>query len=246
VKLLLVEDEARTARVLARGLGEEGHQVDVCETGGAALEQGRAISYDVILLDWTLPDLDGVSVLRQWRSRGLRTPVLLLTARGATAEKVTGLRAGADDYLVKPFAFDELIARIEALHRRGAGDAAAHIGPLVLDARRRALIHGEASVSLTAREFELLSVLAEHQGEVVTRMTLLRTVWGPSLDTNPNVVDVYVGYVRSKVDRLGAHGVTIEAVRGQGYRLRAPAAAHPAAEAAAAQPNPPGTESGAR
>jgi DNA-binding response OmpR family regulator len=219
VRLLLVEDEVRTARVLARGLSEEGHQVDHCETGSAALEQGRNIPYDVIVLDWSLPDLDGVSVLRQWRTRGVRTPVLLLTARGSTAEKVTGLRAGADDYLVKPFAFDELIARIEALSRRGAADVPSHVGGLTLDARRRALVHGEKSVTLTAREFQLLTELAEHQGDVVTRSHILGSVWGPGVDANPNVVDVYVGYLRSKLERVAAKDVAIESIRGVGYRL---------------------------
>jgi len=222
VKLLLVEDETRTARVLARGLTEEGHLVDLCETGNAAIEQGRAIAYDVIILDWMLPDVDGVTVLRDWRARGVRSPVLLLTARGATAEKVTGLRAGADDYLVKPFVFDELLARLEALHRRGADDAVARLGSVQLDARRRALVRGERSVTLTHREFQLLSELAARQGDVVTRSQLLRKVWSSDPDTNPNVVDVYVGYVRSKLERLGAQGVAIESVRGVGYRLRAP------------------------
>jgi DNA-binding response OmpR family regulator len=224
VKLLLVEDETRTARVLARGLAEEGHQVDLCETGGAALEQGRAIAYDVIVLDWTLPDLDGVTVLREWRARGVRSPVLLLTARGSTNEKVTGLRAGADDYLVKPFVFDELLARVEALHRRGANDAVARLGAVKLDARRRALVRGERSVTLTQREFQLLSELATRQGDVVTRTHLLRTVWSSDPEANPNVVDVYVGYVRSKLKRIADEGVAIEAVRGAGYRLCAPEA----------------------
>ena len=222
MKLLLVEDETRTARVIARGLSEEGHQVDLCETGSAALEQGRSIPYDVILLDWSLPDLDGVSVLREWRARGLRTPVLLLTARGSTAEKVTGLRSGADDYLVKPFVFDELIARIEALARRGNNDAAPRLGSIQLDSRRRALVRGDRSVPLTQREFQLLSELAARQGEVVTRSQLLRAVWGSELDANANVVDVYVGYLRSKLERLGGADVGIDAVRGVGYRLRTP------------------------
>jgi two-component system OmpR family response regulator len=174
-----------------------------------------------VLLDWSLPDLDGVSVLREWRARGVRTPVLLLTARGATSEKVTGLRSGADDYLVKPFAFDELLARIEALHRRDSSDAAARLGSVVVDARRRALVCGERSVPLTQREFQLLSELAACQGEVMTRSHILRAVWGSELETNANVVDVYVGYLRSKLERLGAEGVAIESVRGVGYRLRA-------------------------
>ncbi|GAO02082.1 response regulator transcription factor [Anaeromyxobacter sp. PSR-1] len=222
MKLLLVEDEDRVARVLARGLAEEGHQVDVCGTGLAAREQATTIAYDVVLLDWSLPDLDGISVLREWRARGLRTPVLLLTARGSTGEKVTGLRAGADDYLVKPFDFDELIARIEALHRRGGASDVSALGPVTLDARRRALIAGAKSETLTAREYGLIAELARHAGEVLSRSRLIETVWGQEFEGNSNVVDVYVGYLRTKLDRLGAAGVRIESVRGVGYRLSVP------------------------
>lgn len=219
MKLLLVEDEARMARTLARGLSEEGHQVDVCATGRDALEQGQAIAYDVVLLDWSLPDLDGVSVLRAWRGAGLRTPVLLLTARGATGEKVTGLRAGADDYLVKPFAFDELLARLEALNRRNGADEPAALGPVRLDPRRRALTRDGREEPLTAREFALLSELAGHRGDVLSRTRLVEAVWGGSFAGNHNVVDVYVGYLRAKLEAIGAAGVEIQAVRGVGYRL---------------------------
>jgi two-component system, OmpR family, response regulator len=225
MKLLLVEDEERVARMLARGLGEEGHQVDVVGTGLQARDQALAVPYDVVLLDWSLPDLDGVSVLREWRSRGLRTPVLLLTARGSTGEKVTGLRAGADDYLVKPFAFDELLARVEALHRRGGASDAFVLGAATLDARRRAIVLGAKAEPLTAREFALLSELASHAGEVLSRSKLVQTVWGPDFDGNTNVVDVYVGYLRTKLDRLGVVGLEIQAVRGVGYRLVVPSPA---------------------
>jgi len=144
MKLLLVEDEEKMARLLQRGLTEAGHQVDVCQRGEDALEQALQIAYDAVLLDWNLPDLDGVAVLRRWREQGMRTPVLMLTARGTVGEKVVGLRAGADDYLVKPFAFEELLARLEALHRRSdAQGPAQQVGPLVLDSRRRVLRHGE-------------------------------------------------------------------------------------------------------
>jgi DNA-binding response OmpR family regulator len=221
VKLLLVEDEAQMARLLQRGLSEEGHQVDVCARGGSALEQAAQVAYDVILLDWSLPDLDGVSVLRQWRESGLSTPVLMLTARGSTGEKVTGLRAGADDYLVKPFDFDELLARLEALARRGAGSGlTAQVGSVMLDPRRRALVAGEREVALTAREFALASELWTHAGDVLSRSRLLSAVWGTDFDGLPNVVDVYVGYLRAKLEELSATDVEIAAVRGIGYRLR--------------------------
>jgi DNA-binding response OmpR family regulator len=218
MRVLVVEDEEKLARMLARGLTEEGHQVDVVLTGSAALDQGQSVAYDVVVLDWALPDLDGVSVVREWRSRGLRMPVLFLTARGTTGEKVTGLRAGADDYLTKPFSFDELVARIEALHRRGGGIAPSRIGEALLDPRRRTLSIGEKVEGLTGREFSLLSELTRHQGEVLSRSRLLESVWGGD-EVNPNVVDVYVGYLRAKLQRLGATSVAIQAVRGVGFRL---------------------------
>jgi len=220
VKIFVVEDEPKMAKLLERGLREEGHTVDLASNGRDALQQGLLVVYDVIVLDWSLPEMDGLSVLRSWRERGLKTPVLLLTARGTVGERVTGLRAGADDYLVKPFDFEEMVARLEALHRRGAGhDVSKKIGPLVLDSRRRALTNGSAEQSLTAREFALFSELAGHQGEALTRSELLGTVWGTGFDGEPNVVDVYVGYLRSKLRALSGEEVTIQAVRGVGYRL---------------------------
>ena len=221
VKLLLVEDEAQMARLLQRGLSEEGHQVDVCARGEDALTQAANVSYDAIVLDWSLPDMDGVSVLRQWRESGLATPVLMLTARGSTGEKVTGLRAGADDYLVKPFDFDELLARLEALARRGAGASqSAQLGSVSLDAKRRCLSRSGTEVTLTAREFALANELWSHAGDVLSRSRLLSSVWGTDFDGLPNVVDVYVGYLRAKLAELGADDVEIAAVRGIGYRLR--------------------------
>lgn len=208
------------ARLLERGLREEGHVVDLCDRGDVALEQAARVAYDVVILDWSLPEMDGLTVLRRWRERGLATPVLLLTARGTVGERVTGLRAGADDYLVKPFDFEELVARLEALHRRGAGqDVPRRIGPLTLDVRRRVLVRGQDEVSLTAREMELLAALAARAGDAVTRSELLSAVWGPSFDGEPNVVDVYVGYLRQKLRALAGDEVVIHAVRGVGFRL---------------------------
>ncbi|HEY0839265.1 MAG TPA: response regulator transcription factor [Vulgatibacter sp.] len=220
MRLLVVEDEEKLARLLARGLGEEGHAVDVCHDGDAAAEQALAVPYDVIVLDWSLPGRDGVQLLRHWRERGMRTPVLMLTARGTVGEKVTSLRAGADDHLVKPFAFEELLARLEALHRRGGaavGDLP--IGPARLDRGKRALVCGERTEPLTAREFALLDELASRKEEVLTRTHLLSKVWGLDFDGAPNVVDVYVGYLRQKLEKAGAGPARIEAVRGVGYRL---------------------------
>ncbi|MEW6434080.1 MAG: response regulator transcription factor [Myxococcota bacterium] len=222
MRLLVVEDEPKMAQMLQRGLKEEGHEVDVCHTGETALQQGADVPYDCVVLDWGLPDKDGVAVLREWRSRGVMTPVLLLTARGTTGEKVTGLRAGADDYLVKPFHFDELLARLEALVRRGAGEkASGAVGDVTLEVRRRVLRRGEAEVSLTGREWALLSELVAQAGDAVSRTRLLLKVWGNDFDGTGNVVDVYVGYLRAKLGRIGAQRVSIEAVRGVGYRLLA-------------------------
>jgi DNA-binding response OmpR family regulator len=208
------------AQMIKRGLDEEGHLADVCTTGTSALEQALSIPYDVIVLDWALPDLDGVSVVRSWRDRGLRIPVLMLTARGTTGEKVTALRAGADDYLVKPFDFEELVARLEALHRRGAGhEPVTKLGSLQLDSRRRVIRTAQAELALTAREYSLFLELAGHAGEVLTRSQLIQSVWGAGFDGGPNVVDVYIGYLRNKLERIQASDVTIRSVRGVGYRL---------------------------
>ena len=222
MKLLLVEDEERLARSLVRGLTEEGHVVDLCATGGDAIAQGAAIAYDAVILDWMLPDVDGLHVLRAWRQAGLQTPVLMLTARGTVPERVQGLRAGADDYLVKPFDFEELLARLEALHRRAEGASRARaVGDVSLDPRRRTLSRGAQHASLTAREYGLAAELFEHAGEVLTRSELLERVWGSRFDGEPNVVDVYVGYLRRKLPDLGAESVAIRTVRGVGFRLEA-------------------------
>lgn len=221
MKLLLVEDEPKMARMLQRGLAEEGHQVDVCSLGEEASAQALAVSYDAIILDWSLPDVDGVSVLRRWRQAGALTPVLMLTARGSVGEKVTGLRAGADDYLVKPFDFDELLARLEALARRGGPHLGRlKLGNVVLDPRRRALRLADREAELTAREYALAVEFFGHASEVLSRSRLLSAVWGTSFDGSPNVVDVYVGYLRTKLADIGAAAeVEIVAVRSIGYRL---------------------------
>ncbi|PTL85656.1 response regulator transcription factor [Vitiosangium sp. GDMCC 1.1324] len=221
MKCLLVEDEEKMVSLLRQGLGEEGHQVHVCTNGRAALGQEPPEDYDVIILDWTLPDMDGVSVLRQWREAGTQTPVLMLTARGTTGEKVMGLRAGADDYLVKPFDFDELLARLEALHRRGEQQGGpVRLGSVLLDPRRRVLRRGLREESLTAREFSLISALSRQPGEPQVRARLMVQIWGPDFEGSPNVLEVYVGYLRAKLERLGAEDVSIRAVRGVGYTLR--------------------------
>lgn len=220
MRILIVEDEPKMARMLQRGLGEEGHQVDVCNNGADAEKQLRAVSYDVAVLDWGLPDADGVSILRKLRDARLNTPVLMLTARGTTGEKVTALRAGADDYLVKPFDFEELLARLEALSRRGGARVPnTRFRSAELDVARRVLSGPAGEKELTAREFALALELFSHAGDVLTRSRLLHAVWGTDFDRTYNVVDVYVGYLRTKLSEVGVLDAEISAVRGMGYRL---------------------------
>jgi len=222
MRLLIVEDEPKMARMLQRGLGEEGHQVDVCASGQDAEAQVRAVPYDVIVLDWSLPDTDGVSVLRRLRDGGYTTPVLMLTARGTVGERVTGLRAGADDYLVKPFDFEELLARLEALQRRsGTQGASRRFLSAELDMRRRMLRGPGGEVVLTAREFALASELFARPGDVLTRQQLLSSAWGSDFERTYNVVDVYIGYLRAKLLEVDARDLEIAAVRGMGYRMAA-------------------------
>lgn len=208
-------------QLLHRGLTEEGHVVDVCASAAQAVESVRYADYDVIVLDWGLPDADGLSLLRTWRGEGLSTPVLMLTARGSSGEKVLGLRTGADDFLVKPFAFEELVARLEALHRRASSLATSSttLGDVEFQRARRLLTRGTQSVELTGREFQVLSVLAERPGDLRTRAELLSQVWGAHYDGDPNVVDVYIGYLRAKFESLAATRLAISTVRGSGYRL---------------------------
>lgn len=219
MKLLLVEDETRLARVIARGLTEEGHTVDACERGADAIEQGQKLDYDVAILDWMLPDVDGLTVLRTWRARGCTMPVLMLTARSSVPERVAGLRAGADDYLGKPFDFEELLARLEALHRRAGTTGALRAGDIELDAQRRVLAREGVEVALTAREFALMRLLLERVGDVCTRTELLSGVWGSAFDGEANVVDVYIGYLRKKLTEIHAAQLSIATVRGIGFRL---------------------------
>jgi two-component system OmpR family response regulator len=220
MRILLVEDDDAIAKSLSRGLREEGFVVDVCTRGAEAERQAIEVGYDIIVLDWMLPDVDGLSVLRTLRARGMRTPVLMLTARNTVSERVHGLRSGADDYLGKPFAFDELLARIDALARRSRGQLDTMVcGPLTLDGGRRTLRTEAQELSLTPREFALALELFRHRGEVLSRYQLLSRAWGSDFDGDPNVLDVYVGYLRKKLERLVASAVVIKAVRGVGFRL---------------------------
>ncbi len=218
--MLLVEDEAKLARLVARGLEERGDVVDVVGTCAEAVSHGLHGEYDVVLLDVRLPDGDGFSVCRRLRAERVWTPILMLTARTAVVDRITGLDSGADDYLGKPFAFDELVARMRALARRGpaARPTVMEVGDLRLDPAARRAWRGEEEIELSAREFALLEAFMRRPGQALTREQLLDRVWGSVHDVSSNVVDVYVRYLREKIDR--PFGVrTVETVRGTGYRL---------------------------
>jgi two-component system, OmpR family, response regulator len=227
MRVLVVEDEMRTAGLLRRGLCEEGYSVDIAVDGPDAVWQASEFSYDAVVLDVMLPGYDGIEVCRELRSRGRWAPVLMLTARDDLAARVRGLDSGADDYLAKPFSFDELFARLRALIRRGAPERPAqlHCGGLRLDSATRQAWRGEAELELSPKEFALLELFLRHPGQVLTRTRILEHVWDNTYDGVSNVVDQYVGYLRRKIDR--PFGITqLETVRGVGYRLRAaPAAA---------------------
>jgi DNA-binding response OmpR family regulator len=219
--ILIVEDEQRLARLLSRVLGEQGHRVELAFDGETGLELGLAGDFDLIVLDLMLPKRDGLDVCRSWRTARVQTPVLMLTARDTVTDRVRGLDAGADDYLVKPFAMDELLARVRALGRRAAGGAETaclRVGDLSLDRLRHEVRRGDTPVHLSAKEFDLLEYLMSHTGQVLTRDQILDHVWRYDFDGQSNVVDLYVYYLRQKLDRLGSP--LIHTVRGVGYVLR--------------------------
>jgi len=221
MRILVVEDEVKMAGLLKRGLEEEGYAVDVANTGANGLWAATENEYDAIVLDLMLPDLSGLEICRRLRRDGRWMPVLILTARDGVPDRVAGLDAGADDYMVKPFAFSELFARLRALIRRGAGErpAVVMVDDLLLDPASRSVSRAGTSIELTAREFALLELLLRHPGEVLTRTRILEHVWDFAYDGGSNVVDVYIRYLREKVDRpFGRH--SIETVRGSGYRFR--------------------------
>ncbi len=224
MRVLVVEDEPKMAGLIKRVLTAERHVVDLAPDGVSGLALAELGPHDVIVLDRMLPDVDGITVLRLLRSKGVKTPVLLLTALGSVEDRVLGLDAGADDYLPKPFAFAELIARIRALGRRPAVEADGRLsaGDLGLDELRHVAQVGERTVDLSAREFALLGYLIRHAGQVVTRQQILDAVWGAEPDVYSNVVDLYVHYLRRKLGELD-RADRLRTVRGVGYTLRAEA-----------------------
>ena len=217
MKILIVEDDRKVARFLKRVLSEESHVPDVCASGDDALVQIRSGVYDLVILDWMIPGIDGLDVCRHVRRAGSNVPILMLTARGELSERVLALNAGADDYLVKPFEVDELLARVTALLRRAAGSAILRIGPLEIDRyEHRARVAGR-TIELSTREFSLLAYLARHANEPVPRSKLMTDLWATQLDSQSNLVDVYISHLR---DKLADHAWMIETIRGRGYRLR--------------------------
>jgi DNA-binding response OmpR family regulator len=219
VKALVVEDDAKVARLLSRVLQEEGFVVDACTSAADAITLGASLSYDLMVLDWMLPEGSGLDVCRTLRRKGISAPIIMLTARGEVAERVLGLEAGADDYVCKPFHVDELLARVHAVLRRSQGTVSRFaVGPLEIDRTRRAATLRGALLDLTAREFTLLAYLAQRAGQVVSRTELLAHAWEARFDPGSNLVEVHVSRIR---DKLGVDAGCIETVRGQGYRLRA-------------------------
>ena len=219
MKVLVVEDSKRLGSFLKRALEEEGYVADIAVDGTTGLSQAENIPYDVIVLDWMLPDVDGVRVCRELRSRGVSVPIIMLTARAEVSERITGLDAGADDYIVKPFDLGEFLARVRARARREVGGNAMILGPLMIDrAERRAVLAGEV-LSLTPREFALLAHLARNAGRVVPRTELLSKVWETMFDPGSNVI---VAHIKNLREKLGGHATMIETVRGTGYRLAVP------------------------
>jgi two-component system, OmpR family, response regulator len=221
MRALIVEDEIKMATLLRRGLGEEGYAADVAHDGELAIVMARATEYDVILLDVMLPGIDGFEVCRRLREAGVWSPALMLTARDAVEDRIAGLDAGADDYLLKPFSFGELLARMRALTRRGPIEKppVLEVGNLRVDPRSHQVWRGDAEIPLSVKGFALLETLMRRPGQVVSRFDLLEHAWDYSYENRSNVVDVYIRYLRERVDR--PFGIrSIETVRGAGYRLR--------------------------
>jgi DNA-binding response OmpR family regulator len=220
MRVLLIEDDRKAARLLSKGLQEEGFVVDVASTGEDGEEQAALNEYDVVILDWLLPGRDGLAVCRALRASGNATPILMLTARDSVADRVSGLGTGADDYLTKPFALDELLARIQALLRRSRSvqPVVLRVADLTLDPVTRRVSRGSAVVTLTPKEYAILEVLMRNVGQVVSRTRLAERVWDEASEVLDNLVDAHVSHLRKKVDREASVPL-IHTIRGVGYRL---------------------------
>ena len=221
MRVLIVEDEPKLASLLRKGLTAQGLAADIATHGDEAMYMATATAYDAITMDVMLPDTDGFTLCKEFRRHGVATPVLMITALDTIHDRVTGLDSGADDYLAKPFSFEELLARLRALTRRPheLRMPVLAVNELRLDPAARTVHHGQISIELTPKEFALLEALMRRPGEAVSRFALLECAWDDSYDNRSNIVDVYIGYLRQKVDRpFGTE--SIETVRGFGYRLR--------------------------
>ncbi|MGF1462054.1 MAG: winged helix-turn-helix domain-containing protein [Maricaulaceae bacterium] len=222
MRVLVVEDDAVAARYMQKGLSESGHVVDLAHDGDAGLEMARASEYDVLVVDRMMPKRDGLDMIRLLRAEDVRTPVLVLSALGEVDHRVDGLKAGGDDYLTKPYAFAELLARVEALARRRDPEAVKTklvVGDLEMDLLARTVTRGGEAVLLQPREFRLLEFLMKHEGQVVTRTMLLEKVWDYHFDPQTNVIDVHISRLRSKIDK-DFDKALLHTVRGAGYRLQ--------------------------
>ena len=221
MRVLVVEDEVKLASLIRRGLREEGLLADVAIKGEDALWMAGSTPYDAIVLDVMLPGLDGFETCRRLRETGVRTPILMLTARDAVDDRIAGLDTGADDYMAKPFDFGELLARLRALARRGPTErpAVLRVGDLELDPSTRLVRRGETEIPLSTKELQVLEVFMRHPGEVLSRYQLLEGAWDMEYEHRSNVIDVYVRYLREKLDRPFGRA-SFETVRGAGYRLR--------------------------
>jgi DNA-binding response OmpR family regulator len=222
VHILVVEDERRLANLIRRALEEEGHVVDVAHDGAEGLDVATATDYDLLVLDLMLPHLDGIEIAKRLRASDNDVRILMLTARDAVEDRVLGLESGADDYLMKPFSFSELLARVRALARRqiqAQVETELRSGSLVLDLARHEARRDDKTIELTAKEFQLLEYLMRNAGHVLTRTQILDHVWGYNFDSFSNVVDIYVHYLRNKIDRDFAEPL-IRTVRGVGYSLK--------------------------
>lgn len=220
--LLVIEDDPVIGKALSKGFSEAGHRCVWARDGEKGLEQGSSQQFETIVLDIMLPGRAGIDVLRELRKTGIRTPVILLTALGSVEERVTGLNAGADDYLVKPFAFAELMARIEAVHRRSNDRPAAVVktGNIVLDLATRRVTRDEVEIDLTPTEFSLLELLMRYAGQVVTRKMLCEHLWESDWEGTTNLIEVHINRLRGKLAR-GSDETVVQTVRGRGYAFRA-------------------------
>jgi two-component system, OmpR family, response regulator len=221
MRILVIEDDREAAAYLVRGLTESGHRVDLAGDGRKGLARARADRFDAMVIDRMLPELDGLSIVAALRAAHDATPVLVLSALGDVEDRVVGLRAGCDDYLPKPFAFSELLARLEALTRRGSAETKLRVADLEVDLIARTVTRAERPIELLPREFRLLEYLMRHAGHIVTRTMLLEKVWDHHFDPQTNVIDVHVSRLRQKIDKGFEHPL-LHTVRGAGYTLRAP------------------------